>query len=205
MLLGATAAGESRLAAVARVGRLAPRGAPLGAAEHVQHFLWHLPGGHVWRCFNVYVPPSAGEAVSFAEARRCLVEAMWAPRVPTIVCGDLNAVLEGHPLEAAFHRQAGSPRWRGCPHPRRLLSRNGWIGCCLTRLRDAWPRRHGSVGASASPCTLGSGGVCRSWGRASCRTGSLPGRSRQPAPTRRAGLTATTAMTMSSALQRRAP
>lgn len=53
---GQAVSGEARLAAVARVGRMAPRPAPVGAAEHVQHVLWHLPGGGVWRCFGVYGP-----------------------------------------------------------------------------------------------------------------------------------------------------
>lgn len=64
-----------------RAGRMAPRAAPEGSAEHVQHSLWHLPGGEIWRCFNVYVPPSAGEAVSFLVARTCLIDAMRTPSV----------------------------------------------------------------------------------------------------------------------------
>lgn len=32
-------------------------------------FLWHLPGGVGWGCFNVYVPPTLGEKQAFVVAR----------------------------------------------------------------------------------------------------------------------------------------
>lgn len=102
--------GAARLATFACVNKLAPWPAPLGADEFVQHLLWPWMGGGVLRCFNVYAPPSVGESLASAVARTCVVEAMRAPQVPTVVCGDFGAELAGHPLDVIFQRHSwGSP------------------------------------------------------------------------------------------------
>lgn len=133
-------AGEARLAAVPSVGEIAPRPAPLGAAEYGQHFLWHLPDGGVWRCFNVYAPPSAGEAAAFAIARTCL--ALRTLRLPTIVWR-CQRRLGGPPVGGDLPAGGGLPRtWVGVAARWRAYLHGG-SGAAPHRLFFLQPSGHG--------------------------------------------------------------
>ena len=85
-------------AIIARDGKLVHREVPDGVPSHrLVHALWHSPSGQPWRIFNYYGPTAADEGK--AVARSCLAFALRTPQVPTLMVGDFNLVLEGHPLE----------------------------------------------------------------------------------------------------------
>ena len=119
--------GESLVGILAREGSLVAREPPLGVSPMwVAHALWYAPSGEAWRIISLYVPPRTVADAAFAAARSCLAFAQETPEVPTLLVGDLNEELEGHPLEALFQQHGwhnplcGQPTSDAAAEPRRI-------------------------------------------------------------------------------------
>ena len=100
---------------------------PPGVPEHwCVHALWTPPDGDQWRVYSLYVHPTAGEDTAFAIMRAVLADAQQTPHIPTLVVGDLNQELEGHPLEEVYRLHgwhsplAGVPTSLAADPPRRI-------------------------------------------------------------------------------------
>lgn len=87
---------------LARAGALIHRDWLEAAPASGLHCRWRSPCGTLWRIFNAYVPPRAGEAAAYAIARTCVVEALRSLDLPALVLGNFSAELGEHPLSPAL-------------------------------------------------------------------------------------------------------
>lgn len=106
--------------------RVSPRLAPKCSALHLS---WHLLGGGVWQCFDIYVPPAAGESHAHVVARAGLgvgthVAVVWLV-IAALVGGTTRRGGSSHTLRCLALRDEGWASLRNAGRPRQTRLTSG--------------------------------------------------------------------------------